>query len=64
MVIRPSPFASPATHPDTGAVPNAMFTMVISSFTLTVWLPSQSPTQMGIPGVEVRITVAVGVLAD
>lgn len=35
MVIAPSPFASPAAHAETGLLPRAMLTMVISSLTVT-----------------------------
>ena len=44
MVIRPSPFASPARHVETGVVPSAMFTIVSSSLTLTTSPPLHAPT--------------------
>jgi hypothetical protein len=62
MVISPSTFASPAEHADTGALPRAMFTIVMSSFTVTSSPPPQVPTQ-GV-GVRVRVGVEVPVGVD
>ena len=56
-VIVPSPLASPAVQVEAFAVPSAMFTIVMSSFTVTSRSPLQSPRQD--PGVR----VGVGVIA-
>ena len=63
-VIMPSPFASPTGHVETGAVPKAMFTMTISSLTVTTLSPLQSPPQRTAVGVGdgVIVWVSVGVL--
>ena len=41
-----APLGIPFGQADASALPRAMFTRVISSFTVTSPLPSQSPTQM------------------
>jgi len=56
-VMSPEPSASPTGHADSGVLPNAMFTMMMSSLTVTVRLPSQSPVQAG--GVGLGVGVAL-----
>jgi hypothetical protein len=63
-VMSPLLSASPLGHADNGAFPRAMFTMMISSFTVTVPLPSQSPVHASIiVAVGTGILVGVGLMA-
>src|SRR5437899_9973919 len=45
----PEPSTSPIRQAESGVLPSPMFTMVISSFTVTTPLPSQSPVQAAVP---------------
>lgn len=53
-----APLGTPCGHAAVCAVPKAMFTRVMISFTVTSPLPSQSPVQATVVGVGV--TVGVG----
>jgi len=62
-VISPSPLASLAIHVERFALPRAMFTMVMSSFTVTSRLPLQSPVHGAMVGVAVIVALFVVVEA-
>ena len=59
IVTLPSLSVSPTAHAETGALPRAMLTMMMSSLTVTSPEPSQSATQ--VTGVLVKLGVAVAV---
>jgi len=59
--IVPLSSASPAVHAESEVLPRAMLTIVMSSFTVTSPLPSQSPTQGNGVGVIATVAVALAV---